>query len=489
MSASPKRSNRTKPSTQSSRSRKARAVFKFRRFADHAIITDMVIFALKASAPPVLVLITGDVDFFYTCNTLRNKFDCRIVLITTQTANSSLLKAVDRIVDWRRDILNLQLVPLNKKKRPRQPDFHPQGFYSYTAVSTSTSSWYHNPVPPYLRNQAAGPAPRRLAQPPAFLPRQREAPSAYAGPATPQHKADLASLGYLDLTMSAGSVSGDLSRKRAKVVSSIKSKGKGKAEVIDLLSDDEDESAASAKSEDDTADLDAVVDLSRFASSSRRGGTSTSCARASLRHPSSAHLAAESHPTSTMSISDSDSDSPAGRIYAVNRLPSSSSRSRKRTSSPRPESTSTWTKKRSFAGNFLFSDPPVSSPRRSPARKRARAASVPLEPELKFDGAVEGGEEGDSEEDEAAYASDDSDELAILSGPSTPAAPFSARSTASSHYELLVHPETSDVEQTPLRARAGRTVGRSRLAEEVRGSEGDEEGSEEESDDSVVIED
>ncbi|GAA5891487.1 hypothetical protein JCM6882_004488 [Rhodosporidiobolus microsporus] len=470
---------------------------------DKMIMVDMTVFALKAKTPPVIILITGDQDYWYACSTLRNH-RCRIVLVTTSSATMSLRQAADEVLDWRMDILKLSpgLPPPAKKKK--RHDFAER---FYQQLPPPPPQPYAKPLHPALSThsyalQQQSQARRML---PAFVGSRfdHSAPPAYSSllastssSSSFQHQP--APLPTLDLTGPSNyqllSAAPEATL-RAEALQSAINRRKGKARAVEVLTLSDDE-VDGGGSDDSDIEIEVPRLLARTPSAQSRHARgrsdplSASRPRPSPRRATYGNPAPDldaARPPSTMEESAHGSSPPRGKIEVLYSLEHPNASSSSSTSTPAGTS-----KKRRWAADLLqLSDPPVPSPAQSPGksrRKRPRAASVPVE-------------DSDDERDEAAGEAgvidvdpDSSAEMVF-----NPATPFSARSTASSHYDLLLtHPSPSDGEQSPLFVRQGgkrRTgtplarkvaakaaAGRSKLAEEVR----DEEESDSD-DDSVVV--
>ncbi|GAA6041485.1 hypothetical protein JCM8097_001899 [Rhodosporidiobolus ruineniae] len=472
--------------------------------ADKMLMTDALVFALTQKGPTVVIMITGDRDFAYTLSTLR-MHRCQVILLTTPSASVSLRQSAHEVLDWRSDILQLapklpaERPPLHwrpqseKAKKAAYFTHHQQATYSYSYSSTTTTSkpghsssaTHASVLDQRLRNLDNG----SKRMPPALVPAQSHALHHASSSRLPLIDKP-APLGELDLSgdtptsklrawsdeppRSVGRIGGKKPKKKEKG----SRKGKERAvEVIELS--DKETGSGGDEIDDDDSDLEFVDSSVEIAAPPSRPARGNSTPLPRRSPPPSLHLlddsfsffrdpmttrskpssAAASHPPSAMDMSPSGSSSPpAGRIEVLYSLPGSTSKKRRREAAEQN------------------SDPADGTPLASPRKKRARAASVPVEePEE-----VEEEENGD-EDDAADVDSDDSDDLIIA-----PATPFSPSSTTSSRYDLLIHPSTSDAEASPLVRRRGKAststarrgmrgaAARSKLGQEVRDDEDEE---------------
>ncbi|GAA5825905.1 hypothetical protein JCM11251_000047 [Rhodosporidiobolus azoricus] len=457
---------------------------------DKMVMVDMIIFAMKAKTPPIIILITGDQDYFYACNQLRlNR--CKIILITTANAAMSLRQAATGVSTFLSCLVFRSLpegtsgsstpkvtssvFPDNNRnnhtgkpsirllRRTHTWYIHPRDLGKCippaAAAATSSSTSTHQPAPLPPMDLTEGPRPLR--------PLSREQPLE-------------ANRESRQLQASATTTS--LDRRR---------KGKERAVEVVTLSDDEGE-------HDDDSDIEVFAPppaKTPFRPRHSRGNSAPlSSASRSHSFPrrgiyGNSFLPEPAHPPSAMDESGYGSSSPHGKIEVMYSLDEHVNTSTSSSSTSTPARTGQ--KRQRAADARQLSAPPVPSPVHSPGgrrRKRPRAASEPVEEEAAVDSAGAG-------EVDLSLDPDTSDELAFLN----PATPFSSRSTASSHYDLLLtHPSPSDGEQSPLFIRQGgkkrtgtplaRKVaakavsGRSRLAQEVK----DEDQSDSD-DDSVVV--
>ncbi|GAA5864317.1 hypothetical protein JCM8547_005784 [Rhodosporidiobolus lusitaniae] len=295
--------------------------------AGKTVMTDMIFFGLKQVDPACIILITSDQDYAYTCSKLSQE-RCRIVLIAAGQISNHLRDKCDEVWDWRTDILKLppanlsqhQLAQWKKKGKDKQPNAYPipvPASYSSTSIthfSHTTTTAFSKPEHPLLafysyayRNPAntTGDSSTSVTKrmPPSFL---APAPSNHfrllsADP--PPRLIPLKPLEPLDLTCDTPPV-----RKRRRVDPEPKKgkdvKGKGKSreegpnEVEVVVLSDQDSPAVQPKQQQP-----------------EQLWTS------SYPDDSSDDEGADPLPTSTMDLSDSDDDGPAGRNNVLHSLP------------------------------------------------------------------------------------------------------------------------------------------------------------------------
>ncbi|GAA5973129.1 hypothetical protein JCM11641_006282 [Rhodosporidiobolus odoratus] len=459
--------------------------------ADKMLMTDMLVNALESPAP--------------ACNALRDR-KVEIVLITTPSAHPKLRAVAHTIRDWRTDILKLPpTIPpaglaqpqVRNKKKIKGLQKLVSATTSHTAdasffhAQTSTSAFapYIKPVHSVLATHYAAPAARATrGMQPTFVARRSAdpAPPAHStvASALPQQVRQPSPLTPLDLTASdrknsissrAWSMDSHPGGGRPQLLTRVGSrKGKERAyeaEVL-VLTDEEEEGGeeeaegqyAGGQSSEDDDEVDILPAASRrdLSTPPRLAAQTRSRSNPTPRQSSYGHEQPPSlsppfgvdqvaqHPTSTMDMEESEYGSPAGQIdvlYSLGKAKSSSSSLAGTAKKRKGESTS------SVKGEVKT--------------KRQRLPFPPREED-------EEGQEDSSEEEEILAAS----RPTICPRPQTP---YSARSAASSQYDLLTEPVTSDVASRlgggkgkKGRGRVGlvrravtRSAGQSKLAREV----------------------